>query len=214
MRAPMTRPVALALALAGCGGLENLPLTRGVVRGTLERPDGLALVAVMGTPALATRPGPEGAFTLADVPQGEVDLLVVLDGRRAERRTVSLAGGAAVDLGLVVGRPAGVVQAHLRVPELLRTSGGEVAVVGTPLLVPVSSAGEARLVLGAGCYTVQGRHPGLAPIDARVCVDEGATEEVELELPEPDGAAGHEGCALTGCEDGAHCGSDGRCRAP
>lgn len=202
------------LWLAACGGLDNDPLRRGVIEGTLERPDSLALVAVMGLPELSARPDATGRFSLADVPSGEQELLLVLDGQRAERRAVSVGGGAVTELGVVEGRRAGLVLAHLGGPDLLQLSAGEVSVVGTPLRASLSSGREARLVLGAGCYTLRATHPGLATIEEPVCVNEGEQRALELELPEPDGEPGHEGCQVTGCEGAAACRADGRCEAP
>lgn len=212
----MTRARLLLLAglLAGCGGLENEPLTRGVLEGTLARPDALALVAVMGRPDLAAQPDAEGRFRLVDVPSGEQDLLLVLDGQRAERRVVAVAGGTVTDLGIVEGRRSGLVLARLGGPDLLQLSAGEVSVVGTPLRAALSSQREARLVLGAGCYTLRATHPGLATVEEQVCVNEGEQQATELELPEPDGEPGHEGCRVTGCEGAASCRPDGYCEAP
>lgn len=212
----MTRAHLLLLAglLAGCGGLDNAPLTRGVLEGTLVRPDALALVAVMGRPELAAQPDAAGRFRLADVPSGEQDLLLVLDGQRAERRVVSITGGGVTDLGAVEGRRSGLVLARLGGPDLLQLSSGEVAVVGTPLHASLTPQREARLVLGAGCYTLRATHPGLAAVEDQVCVNEGEQQAKELEFPEPDGEPGHEGCGVTGCEGAAACRPDGHCEAP
>lgn len=206
--------LCLGVALAGCGGLENEPLTRGVLEGTLARPDALALVAVMGRPELAARPDAAGRFRLADVPSGEQDLLLVLDGQRAERRMVSVAGGAVTNLGDVEGRRAGQVLARLGGPDLLQLAAGEVLVLGTPLRASLTAQREARLVLGAGCYTLRATHPGLAAVEDQVCVNEGEQQAKELEFPEPDGEPGHEGCQVTGCEGAATCRPDGHCEAP
>jgi hypothetical protein len=106
------------------------------------------------------------------------------------------------------------VVAHLGGPDLLQLSAGEVEVLGTPLRASLTSQREARLVLGAGCYTLRASHPGLAAVEAQVCVNEGEQQPKELEFPEPDGEPGHEGCQVTGCEGAAVCLPGGRCEVP
>lgn len=204
--------LALPLAtLSACGGLDNVPLTRGVVRGTLVGADGDALVAVVGTPALSARPDALGRFTLTEVPLGAVDLLMLVNRASAERRQVTVTGGGVADVGEVAGRPVGTLEVKLRLPDNLSPRAAGVTVVGTPLVRGVDVLGEVELGLPAGCYAVRGVVPGVLPVERPACLPEGGALEVELDFPRPDGSPGQEGCSVTGCVDGYVCRPDGRC---
>jgi hypothetical protein len=203
-----------ATLLAACGGLENVPLTRGVVRGMLVGANAQSLVAVIGQPELYTHPDAQGEFTIADVPQGDVELLLLANSNSAARQTVTVTGGGVSDLGPVQGRPPGFLEIFLRLPHFISAAKGRVGVLGTPLTVAVDPSGKAEFRLPEGCYVVRGAVPGLAAVEREVCLEEGRDLDVELELPEPDGSKGHEGCGLAGCLPGTVCKSNGRCELP
>lgn len=200
--------------LAACGGLENVPLTKGVVRGTLVGANAQSLVAVIGHPELFTHPDTQGAFSIADVPQGDVELLVLANSQSAARLSVTVTGGGVSNLGQVQGRPPGFLEVYLRPPNFISAAKGSIAVLGTPLSDTVEPSGEGEFRLPAGCYVIRGTVPGLAPTDRDVCVEENGLLEVEVELPEPDGSEGQEGCGVAGCLVGTICKSDGRCELP
>lgn len=201
-------------AFAGCGGLENVPLTLGVVRGTLAGANAQSLVAVVDHPDLYAHPDAQGVFSIADVPQGEVDLLLLANSNSAARQRVLVTGGGVANLGVVEGRPPGFLEIFLRPPNFISAAKGTVAVLGTPLTDTVEPSGEAEFRLPSGCYVIRGAVPGLASLDRQVCLEEGDLLDVEFELPEPDGSEGHEGCGLAGCLAGTVCKSDGRCELP
>lgn len=200
--------------LAACGGLENVPLTKGVVRGSLVGANAQSLVAVIGQPELYTHPEADGSFSIADVPQGDVELLLLANSNSAARQTVTVTGGGVSNLGQVQGRPPGFLEIFLRPPNFISAAKGTVAVLGTPLTDTVEPSGEAEFRLPTGCYVVRGAVPGLAAVDRDVCLEEGGLLDAEFELPEPDGSEGHEGCGLAGCLAGTVCKSDGRCELP
>jgi hypothetical protein len=209
---------ALSL-LAACGGLENVPLTLGAVRGALQAPNGDAQVAVVNHPELSARPAMDGTFTLADVPQGEVELLLLVTDKLAERRRVTVTGGAVTDVGVVVGKPALDFEVELYLPDLLSPRAGVVTIVGTALSEPVEASGDpwggAKFALPEGCYRARGDVPGLKPVEGEACVSEAAgPAELHLVFATPSGEPGEEGCALSGCLPGTVCRSDGRCEAP
>lgn len=212
----MRRALATSLVavLAGCGGLENGPLTKGVVRGSLVGADAQALVAVVDAPDLSARPAADGTFELKDVPHGDVELLLIVSASAAERRTVTVTGGGVADVGAVNGRPAGAVELHFRLPDLLSPRAGTATVKGTAIVQPVDPSGETTLSLPAGCYVVRGEVPGVPAVERPVCALEGVSLELELDFPRPDGSPGQEGCSVSGCEDGAVCKADGRCEFP
>lgn len=206
--------IALVTVLAGCGGLENVPLTKGVVRGSFVGADAQALVAVVDQPGLSARPAADGSFELKDVPHGDVELLLIVNASAAERRTVTVLGGGVADVGSVAGRPAGAVELHFRLPDLLSPRAGSATVKGTAIAQSVDELGETTLTLPAGCYVVRGEVPGVAAVERPVCALEGVSLELEFDFPRPDGSPGQEGCSVSGCEDGAVCKADGRCEHP
>lgn len=205
--------------LTACGGLENVPLTLGAVKGLLQAPSGDAQVAVVDHPELSARPAMDGSFTLADVPQGEVQLLLLVSDGLAERRAVAVTGGGVTDIGAVAGLPALDFEVELYLPDLLSPRGGTVTLVGTSLSEPVEASGEpwgsATFSLPEGCYRARGEVPGLKPVEGEACVNAAAGDaELHLVFATPDGSSGEEGCALSGCLPGAVCRSDGRCEVP
>ncbi|MEW6435443.1 MAG: hypothetical protein AB1730_28435 [Myxococcota bacterium] len=204
----------LIAALAGCGGLENVPLMKGVVRGALVGADAHAMVAVVDEPGLSARPEADGTFVVKDVPHGDVELLLIVNVSAAERRTVRVTGGGVADVGNVAGRPAGTVELHFRLPDLLSPRAGSASVHGTAITQPVDKYGETALTLPAGCYLVRGEVPGVPAVERSVCALEGVSLELELDFPRPNGSPGQEGCSVSGCEDGAVCKADGRCVRP
>ncbi|MEW5739996.1 MAG: hypothetical protein AB1938_13775 [Myxococcota bacterium] len=215
----MRRSVAsvVFLSLAACGGLENAPLTVGVVQGTMSGATADSLVSVVGLPQLSAKPDAAGAFRIADVPVGEVELLLLVNQSSAERRRVTVTGGGVADVGVVTGQPATKLEVELRPPDNLSARLGTVTLVGTAAReTPEERPGEpyeVHFFLPPGCYQVRGEVPGLLPVEEEVCLAVGDPEEDRhLDFKSPDGSAGQEGCALSGCVPGGVCQADGRCR--
>jgi hypothetical protein len=215
----MRRAVASAVLafLPACGGLENAPLTKGVVQGTMAGANATSLVAVVGRPELSARPQPDGRFTLAEVPAGAVELLFLFNEAAADRRRVTVTGGGVADVGVVTGQPATRLEVELRPPDNLSARLGVVTLVGTAVqATPEERPGaayEVRFSLPAGCYLVRGEVPGLLPVEQDVCLAAGDPHESRhLDFKSPDGTAGQRGCAVSGCVPGGVCQADGRCR--
>ncbi len=210
--------IAALLVLAGCGGFDNLPLTEGVVRGQVaEAQPGRALVSVLGRPDLLTRPSGSGEFVLSRVPQGATELFIVASDQKALRAPVVVRGAAVEDLGLLTPRLGAFLKLHLRTSGHQRLGRTLVEVAGTPYAqVTVSDDGNSLVgPLPEGCYDVAAQVPGFGLLKQSVCLLEDDELELELDLPEPDGSPGREGCLVTGCEAGAYtCRGDGRCEGP
>lgn len=209
-------PLAL-LALAGCGGLQNEPLTVGVVRGQLaEAASGQAVVSIFGQPDVFLRPNGSGEFQLDGVPQGAAELFAVANESKALRLPLVVHGGGVTDLGRVQPRPGGFVRLQLHTGSYQRLGTSKINVVGTPYQrVSVTDTGEARIgPLPEGCYALDTTAPGFGNITPEICVRELDALEVEAELPHSDGTQGREGCLVTGCQDPYVCMSDGHCESP
>ncbi|HSP77426.1 MAG TPA: carboxypeptidase regulatory-like domain-containing protein, partial [Myxococcaceae bacterium] len=81
--------MALALAVSGCGGLDNAPFRLGTVRGRLtEATPSVALVSLMGNPGVRSTVAEDGSFVLERVPAGPAELFVVASPERAVRLPV------------------------------------------------------------------------------------------------------------------------------
>jgi hypothetical protein len=216
----LVAPLAFAV---GCGGLENVPLTEGMVRGALVGAGAGSSVSVMGRPdlvdvptqaelaALAHQPSTNWNFELAHVPEGRVELLILIASGRTGRLAVDVVGGAIEDLPPQEGQASGRLEAKLRAPSHQEIEEGVLKVIGTPIRRHIEETSE-DLEVPAGCYSVEATVPGLGTVTGSGCVASGATQHVELPFLEPDGSPGREGCSVTGCQDEYHCSSDGRCR--
>lgn len=206
------------LALGGCGGLDNGPLTVGVVRGELRSAvSGQAVVSIFGQPDVFMRPDSSGQFQLVDVPQGQLELFAVANESRAVRLPLLVHGGGVTDLGRVEARPGGFIHLQLRTGSYQKLGGTKINVVGTPFQrVSVTDSGEALVgPLPEGCYELNTNAPGFGTITPEFCVRELDALEVEAELPHADGTAGREGCIVTGCQDPYLCDvNDGHCENP
>jgi hypothetical protein len=199
-----------ALLVTACGGLDNSPLRVGIIRGVVSDPAPDALVFVEQLPALATRPGADGRFELARVPQGEVTLVVLASPLRAERQRVVVGGASVAELGAVGAAPGVPVELEVSVPSRQSRAGAVFEVGGVPLSQRVDRDGEVRLALPRGCLPVRVSLRGLGALEREVCV-ESEPREVRFLLPAPDGSPGREGCSVTGCESGYACQSSGAC---
>ena len=141
--------------LTGCGGLENEPLERGAIAGRLLNPDAEALVGVIGQPRLTTHPAADGSFRIDDAPTGELELFLVMNGTHAQRQTVTVTGGALLQLGELEGAPAAHLTVEYEGPEFLRLYEVRVFLKDTP--APAAQTQEGRQwVLPAGCYLAHG----------------------------------------------------------
>ena len=200
----------LIIASSACGGLDNEPLSWGIVRGSLLGASSSSTVSVFGRPELIASPDMAGNFSLR-VPQGEADLLALISDTNAERIPVQVHDGLVVDLGARSGLPPGVLELELKAPSFQALTRGTASVDGTPLSIKLEEVGEWIFRLPAGCYQVVGTVPGLGAITTQGCAVEGKHSEVEFRFPRPDGSPGHEGCVVTGCVDALVCHADGSC---
>lgn len=206
----MKRALLFLCALAGCGGLQNEPFTRGALSGRLVNADAQALVSVIGHAELSTHPDADGFFHLEDVPAGDVELFLVMNGTHAQRKQVTVNGGEVLQLGSLEGGAAAFLTVEYEGPEFLHLYEVSIELTGTPLPVARTQEGL-RWVVPAGCYLVHGEARGLRPVEASLCVVEGEDKFVELHPLPPDGTDGNEGCVVGDCDFGATCQSNGQC---
>lgn len=204
--------IALFALLSGCGGLDNDPLTLGVVRGRLTRADAKAWASLLGRPETRQPLSASGAFEFRDVPHGTTEVIAVANGTEALRKPVEVSGAAVTDVGALNPRPGGFLELQVESKSRLALTGGTATIAGVPFEVQLSADGDADIgPLPLGCYSVHLSLPGSGAYDQEACTEEGVREHLELSLPEPDGSPGHEGCGVTGCQAGLTCGLSGRC---
>lgn len=206
----MKRALLFLCALAGCGGLQNEPFTRGEITGRLVNADSQAVVSIIGQPEFTVRPDAAGAFKLDDVPAGDVELFIVVNSTHAQRQQVTVNGGSVSQLGALEGSAAAFLTVEYEGPEFLHLYEVSIELTGTPVPVAHTQEGE-RWVVPAGCYLVHGEARGLRPVEAELCVAEGEDKFVELHPLPPDGTDGNEGCVVGDCDFGATCQTNGQC---
>lgn len=204
-------PVLVAFAVTACGGLENEPLTLGVIRGNLIGSTPKSSVSIFQKPEFISTVDGNGDFELRGVPRGTADLLVIINDDAAERVQVEVEGGVVTNLGSRKGRPTGTLEIELIAPAWQKVDKGTVVVEGTPLELEVSDPNEREFKMPAGCYRVTATVPGLGTKHDEPCVREGVMQEVHMVFPIPDGSPGREGCKVTGCQFGLTCRADGAC---
>ena len=207
--------MALALMASACGGFDNTPFRTGTVRGHLTEADtSRALVSLVGNPDVRGPVAEDGAFVLEHVPAGPVELFIVASADKAVRLPVVVPGGGSALLRDVEPRAAGFLELRVRAPERQQVGGGQVSVTGTPFQrLRLKEDGSLRVgPLPEGCYTLEASVTGFPVKKAEACVKESESKEVKIQLPRPDDDdfVNH-GCAITGCEHGGHCASDGQC---
>ncbi len=198
----------VAGALAGCGELETPDLSRGNVAGRLVGGvPALAEVYPLGHPELLVRPDASGAFELAGLPAGPLEL-VVYDGTvRAERILVEVRGAERARLtlygDLAVDPPAPRLALGGRVVAAVLPSGGGVALaprvtaLGTTRR-DVTAAGSAVVVgvLPAGDYQLQAALAGYRDATVPITVVPGTSVH---EVPvAPAASPAGQGCAAAG----------------
>lgn len=205
--------MALTLVVGGCGGFDNSPFRTGTVRGRLtEATPTVALVSLVGNPGVRSTVGEEGGFVLERVPAGKVELFIVASADKAVRLEVQVPGGGSARLEDVVPRVAGFLELRVQAPARQRVEDGQVSVVGTPFQrLSIDEDGNLRVgPLPKGCYELEASVPGFEVKREEACVDENERKEVILALSTPT-ALSASGCAVSGCERGSHCATDGRC---
>lgn len=206
--------MGLALVASACGGFDNTPFRTGTVRGHLTEADtSVALVSLVGNPDVRGPVAEDGTFVLEQVPAGPVELFIVASADKAVRLQVVVPGGGSARLHDVVPRAAGFLELRVKAPERQRVGGGQVSVTGTPFQrLRLEEDGSLRVgPLPEGCYTLEASVVGFPVKKAEACVRESESKEVKIQLPRPDDDFVNRGCAITGCEHGSHCASDGRC---
>lgn len=201
----------LALAVGGCGNLENAPFRVGTVRGQLTEYDpAVALVSVVGQPGALASVDEQGRFALEGVPAGPAELFVVATRDKAARLPVTVQGGQSVDVMAVSPEAAGFVDLEVKATRGQRVSGGRVTVVGIPLQ-QLALDGQGLLMVGplpAGCYQVTVSATGFPEEGREACVRTGETKPLKIVLGTGPGS---NGCEATGCEDGLVCAPSGQC---
>lgn len=217
-----TTPTWLLLGmLAGCGELSNWDLLHGVIKGSLQNPDFTASVEVYGRPdlrvapsaddlaTLATQADPSWSFWLEDVPKGQVDLIIFISQRRADRLVTDLEGGEVETIDERVGTPISTIRVDLDAPSHQLIRQAHVTVLGTSI-VRDSAEADLNIPVPAGCYDVEASVQGLGSKGGNVCVESGLTQKLHLTFDLPSGPDA--GCHTTGCEpDHPICLKDGSC---
>ncbi len=202
----------VVVGLSACGGLENEPLTLGIVRGSLERASASGWVAIAGRPTTRQALGAGGTFEFRDLQHGEIELFGVANDAEALRRTVAVEGGGITQLGQLAAHPGGFVSVDVKTSTGLFLGRGTVEIPNQPWTTTLDILGHGSLgPLPVGCWDIHLSIPGAAVLERQACTTEGGTEAAEFDLVEPDGTPGHEGCAITGCQDGLECGDDRIC---
>lgn len=205
-------PALVAVALTACGGLENEPLTYGVVRGTLVGTTLTSSAFVFGRPDLIATPDVAGGFEIRGIPEGSVEVLALINADFAERKSVQIEGGLVTDLGTTTGRPVGYFELELIAPGFQSVSKGSVSIPGTPLSLELATEpNEWVFHVPAGCYQVSATVPGLGAKTVQACASETQHHEVHIEFPVPDGSPGREGCEVSGCQGLLRCLPDRSC---
>jgi hypothetical protein len=155
----------------------------------------------------------DGAFVLERVPAGEGELFIVASADKAVRLPVVVQGGGSTRLEDVVPHAAGFLELRVRAPARQRVGNGQVSVVGTPFQrLRLEEDGSLRVgPLPDGCFGLEVSVPGFPLTQTEACLGEGERKEVKVQLSAPDDGFVNRGCAVTGCERGNHCASDGRC---
>jgi hypothetical protein len=199
------------VAASACGGLENEPLTLGIVRGSLLGASAKTSVSIFHQTQLSAVVDATGAFELRGVPQGEVEVLALISTTHAERIKVSVQGGGVTDVGVRAGRPVSTLELELQPPSFQRVDRGTVVVEGTPLSLKLEEPGEWVFYTPEGCYQVTATVPGLGSKTTQICATESVQHEVHLAFPPPNGSPGREGCRVSGCLVGLECHADGAC---
>ncbi|HEX8435012.1 carboxypeptidase regulatory-like domain-containing protein [Archangium sp.] len=206
--------MALALVASACGGFDNTPFRTGTVRGRLtEANPSVALVSLVGSPGLRGTVAEDGAFVLERVPAGAGELFIVASADRAVRLPVVVQGGGSTQVRDVVPHAAGFLELRVRAPARQLVGNGQVSVVGTPFQrLRLEADGSLRVgPLPEGCYGLEVSVPGFLVKQVDACVGESEHREVKVQISAPDADPLHRGCAVSGCERGSHCASDGRC---
>ncbi|NBD10825.1 MULTISPECIES: carboxypeptidase regulatory-like domain-containing protein [Corallococcus] len=202
-----------SLCLGACGSLDNDPFRTGTVHGQLTEFDpAVALVSVVGTPGVRTGVDADGRFTLEDAPAGPAELFIVATHDKAARVPLTVQGGRSVEVAALTPAPAGTFFLKLHARGSLQIQGATASVAGTPIGASGldDKAPQRMGPLPEGCYEVSVSARGFATASTQGCVSQGKQTVLHVELT-PREAYAQQGCAVTGCGNGSHCASDGRC---
>ncbi len=210
---PKTRWLAL-LAVASCGGLDNDPLTTGVVRGQLSEVDSSALVAPVAAPAaeLLTRRATlsaDGSFELSALPAGSYTLFIVATADKVLEVQVAVRAGSISELGLLTPVPGAFIDARLSQPSL--AASALVTVQGTPYVDQKFALASALLTIGPlpqGSFEFVAQASGTEQRwNSQLAEGERQTVTVSF--------APTTGCVAAGrtCPSGLVCANDGSCVA-
>ncbi|HET9551975.1 MAG TPA: carboxypeptidase-like regulatory domain-containing protein [Anaeromyxobacteraceae bacterium] len=215
---------ALALALAGCGGLSTPDLTHGNVAGRIVGASPGASVYPLGRPDLEVQAAADGSFELEALPTGAVTLVLFDGGLRAEQTTVAVAGATRTSI-VRYGELAPVAEARkmalgaLVVVTALPQGGGAPVSVGLSVKQTdrAGTAGPDGAIafppLPAGTFELSASQAGYQPTLQAFTVLPGQSLGLDLKLP-VDPSEPKVGCAASGgqCRNGLKCDpADGLC---
>jgi hypothetical protein len=207
--------IAIAIALAACGGLASPELGSGTLAGRLQNATPAAYLYPYGRPELVVRPAADGSYAFSRLPV-EIEALVVVDGAPGSWRAALLP--VRVDSAAVTSAPdldAAVLPFAGRVGVVARLAGGSESsttrftAVGTDRRdVPIAAVGVATVLdpLPAGTFELLARASGFAPTRTAVRIVSGATTATDVLLP-VDPADDAPGCSASGatCRTGSVC---------
>lgn len=193
MRAPGFRAALwlVGLAMAGCGGFENAPLERGMVRGRiLGAESGVARVSVLGQSELSTGVQPDGRFELTEVPATSLELFVVASRTHAVRVPVVAQGARITDVGDIRASPGAFITVHVVDTQGQVPPGAEVEIDATGLDEHAVDATSGQVRVGplpAGCYELTVKAEERESVKLEVCVQQGEEAMRSVTLPPPEG---------------------------
>ncbi len=205
--------VGIAIALAGCGGIDSPDLGSGQVRGQLTGAAPGAYAYALGAPQTKVLLGPDGSFTLSAVPIGAAQIVLFDGSDRAELLPVEVkpASRSRLDHDASAMPLAGKILVTARCAGGASGEAARFTVDGTDLEDVGDPGGSITLSrLPPGSFTVHGSLAGFRSVPATVTVTSGASLEIEIDMDVEEGEA-QPGCLSSGCSNGLRCGGDGKC---
>jgi hypothetical protein len=204
--------LVIAVALVGCGGLDNRPLRSGAVQGQVMNCEpSVAVVGIVGSSS-STAVDSACHFRIDDVPVGQAQLFVVATPGTALSQTITVEAASVLDLGELHAPHAATLHVKVQAPARQVVSG-ELLVPGVPLAAqPIDMGGNVSAgPFPDGCWSVTVDAAGLGQLEQMACFTGGADMSLDVTMPKPDGTKGKEGCSVSGCQAQSVCMPDGSC---